>query len=382
MVLASDRAPPAGTLAGMGPSTRTAVTCTGLVKRFGSIEAIADVSLDAVAGEILAVLGPSGCGKTTFLRLVAGFERPDGGSVHLGDALVSGDGAFVPPERRRVAFVFQDYALFPHMTVAENVAFGIRGVPASSDRMARALDLVGLGGLDDRYPHELSGGQQQRVALARSLAPEPAIVLLDEPFSNLDADLRVRVRTEVRDILRSAEATAIFVTHDQEEAFEIADRIAVMRAGRIEQLGRPEEIYHTPTTRFVADFVGEAEFLPGRVDDGRLVTELGTFELIDAGLPAGPVELMLRPEDITLTLDPLRGDEVVGRRFQGPVNLSIVRLASGRTVTSAHSSQTLFRPGDRVRVQFRPDHLVLFRGEERAAWLPARVRTGTDPVER
>lgn len=366
---------PSGTLDHMrdeGP----AVVTDGLAKWFGSVSAVIDVSLDVASGEILALLGPSGCGKTTLLRLIAGFERPDEGTIELGGRFVAGRGSFVQPERRHAAFVFQDYALFPHMTVEDNVCFG---VPRSerADRLAPILDLVGLAGFGSRYPHELSGGQQQRVALARALAPEPEIVLLDEPFSNLDADLRARVRLEVREIIRTAGATAIFVTHDQQEAFEIADRVAVMREGRIEQVGRPEEIYHTPVTRFVADFVGQAAFLEATWDGDRLMTELGVL-VTTPGIPAGAGEIMVRPEDVQLSSDGTQGSEVVERRFQGPVSLTTVRLPSGRTIASAHSSQLVFRVGDRVGIRFLPDHLVLFRGDDRVAWIPTSERTGTD----
>jgi iron(III) transport system ATP-binding protein len=340
--------------------------------------AIDDATLAVTPGEILALLGPSGCGKTTFLRLVAGFERADAGRIDLGGRTVAHNGLFVLPERRRVGFVFQDYALFPHLSVAANVGFGVER-RERAERVARTLALVGLEGLGDRFPHELSGGQQQRVALARALAPGPAIVLLDEPFSNLDADLRERVRSEVRTILRMAGTSTIFVTHDQEEAFDIADRIAVMERGRIEQLGRPEEIYHTPQTRFVADFVGDADFLPAQVAGDHIQTELGSFALGGAAVEPGPVEIMLRPEDLHLTpTDDPAAAEVLGRRFQGPLSLSTVRLATGRIVTGAHSSQEIFAPGQRVEVRFLPDHLVLFRGERRVAWIPTRPKTGTD----
>ena len=218
------------------------VRCRGLTKIFGAVRAVDDMSLDVDPGEIVALLGPSGCGKTTFLRLIAGFERPDAGSVLLADEEVAGPGRFLPPERRRIGMVFQDYALFPHLSVADNVAFGLarrrrlsaRGAHRdAAESVGRLLALVGLEGLGARLPHEISGGQQQRVALARALAPAPAVVLLDEPFSNLDATLRAEVRAEVRGILREAGATAVFVTHDQEEALSLADRVAVMRAGHL-----------------------------------------------------------------------------------------------------------------------------------------------------
>ena len=365
-----------GTL-GRVPSVHT-IECMGLTKRFGPVVATDRAALDVEQGEILALLGPSGCGKTTFLRLIAGFERPDAGTIAFAGRVVAGPGTFVLPERRRVGFVFQDYALFPHLTVAGNVGFGVDRAERP-DRVERTLALVGLGGLGDRYPHELSGGQQQRVALARALAPRPEIVLLDEPFSNLDADLRERVRGEVRAILRTAGASTVFVTHDQEEAFDIADRIAVMNRGRIEQLGRPEEIYHTPATRFVADFVGDADFLPAEVAGDTLVTELGSYPLNGVAVAPGGVEIMLRPEDIELRpTERSDAPQVTARRFKGPLSLSTVRLPTGRVVTGAHSSQEIFSPGQRVDVGFLPDHLVLFRGEDRVAWVPTRVKTGTD----
>ncbi len=217
-------------------------------------------------GEILALLGPSGCGKTTTLRLIAGLESPDAGTITLRGQVVAGPGRAVPPEERGIGIVFQDYALFPHLTVADNVGFGAGAGGATGAASSTVLDLVGLGGFGPRYPHELSGGQQQRVALARALAPAPALMLLDEPFSNLDADLRAQMRDEVERILRTSGTTAVFVTHDQEEAFTLADRVGVLQAGRIEQLAPPQELYHRPATRFVAAFVGAADFLPGTGD--------------------------------------------------------------------------------------------------------------------
>lgn len=350
----------------------SALECRGLGKRFGGVRALDGVDLAVASGEIVSLLGPSGCGKTTFLRLVAGFERPDAGRVLIGDREMATTTTFVPPERRSVGFVFQDYALFPHLSVADNVAFGVR------DRgdAERALALVGLSTHAERYPDQLSGGEQQRVALARALAPSPSVVLLDEPFSNLDADLRARMRRDVREILRAARATAIFVTHDQHEALEIADRVALMFAGRIEQVASPEELYHLPATRMVADFVGEATFLPADVDGTVIVCELGTFPATD--VPSGPHQIMVRPEDVVLWSDPSGKGEVIARRFRGPVTMCDVRLESGRTVTAAHASHVLHVPGEHVRVAFQPDHIVLFDGERRTAWIPARAHTGTD----
>ena len=230
-----------------------------VAKRFGHVEAVRDADLAVQRGELLAVLGPSGCGKTTMLRLVAGFEEPDAGEVRVDDRVVAGSG-WVPPERRHVGMVFQDYALFPHLSVADNVGYGLprRGRVA---RVAEVLDLVGLGGLERRHPHELSGGQQQRVALARALAPQPAVVLLDEPWSNIDPLLRGAMRDDIARILRTAGVTVVLVTHDQEEAFSLADRIALMDAGRIAQVGTPEEMYYRPASRRVAEFVGATNFV-------------------------------------------------------------------------------------------------------------------------
>lgn len=352
-----------------------AVTIEQLTTRFGSILALDEVSIEVPAGRILAVLGPSGCGKTTLLRTIAGLERPSHGRILLGDRIVTEAGRLeVPAEQRGVGFVFQDYALFPHLSVSGNVGYGVRDRRHRDARVRASLELVGLGGLEDRYPGDLSGGQQQRVALARALAPEPSLILLDEPFSNLDADLRARVRVEVRDILRTAEATAIFVTHDQEEAFEIADLMAVMRDGRIEQIGPVETAYHTPQTRFVANFVGQASFVDATVDGGLIRCELGTFEIGD--MSDGPAELLVRPEDIELQAG--GSARVAWRRFQGPQNLYGVQLPSGIQVMSVKSSQTIHATGDPVRARFVPDHIVVFRGATQLGWVRARPRTGTD----
>ena len=277
----------------------TVIRCDGLVKDFGTVRAVDDVGLEVRRGEVLALIGPSGCGKTTCLRLIAGFEAPDGGRIELAGEVVAGAGRLVPPERRRVGMVFQDYALFPHLDVARNVGFGLarQGAAAARARVGEVLELVGLAGLESRFPHELSGGQQQRVALARALAPAPALVLLDEPFSNLDAALRSRVRADVRDILRRAGATAIFVTHDQDEALSLADQVAVLDRGRVLQAGPPEEVYAHPATPVVARLLGEANVLPGAASDGVATCELGRLAIDDAGLH-GAVELLLRPESI------------------------------------------------------------------------------------
>src|SRR5918992_1408571 len=280
------------------------VHLSGVTKQFGAVTAVSDAELCVERGEFLALLGPSGCGKTTLLRLIAGFERPDAGSVTVGETQVAGPGCFVAPERRRIGMVFQDYALFPHLTVEDNVAFGLGRRPREErDALTRrTLELVGLQHKARSYPHELSGGERQRVALARALAPEPEVVLLDEPFSSLDASLRADLRREVRDVLDEAGATAVFVTHDQEEALSIADELVVMAEGRVLQAGTPHQVYRAPATREVAALVGESNFLAGEVRNGVAHTPIG--RLSAPGLIDGPIELMFRPESVRLDRDP------------------------------------------------------------------------------
>jgi iron(III) transport system ATP-binding protein len=328
----------------------TVIRTRRLACAFGDVAAVDGVDLDVPRGLVLALLGPSGCGKTTMLRLIAGFEHPSAGTVEVDGVLVAGDGAWVPPERRRVGMVFQDYALFPHLTVAGNVAYGLRGRSRAQTRarVAEVLDLVGLTGLEQRYAHELSGGQQQRVALARALAPEPAVILLDEPFSNLDAALRAKVRADVRRILAEASATAIFVTHDQEEAFAVADEVAVMRDGRIAQRAAPEELYRTPASREVARFVGDADFLPGRSTGSRVETELGWMSLVS---PAhGPVEVVVRPEDVRLEPAADGRAVIVHREFYGHDQMMVLRLDTGRLVRARLGPETALRPGHRCHI--------------------------------
>ncbi|MEW6580205.1 MAG: ABC transporter ATP-binding protein, partial [Chloroflexota bacterium] len=278
---------------------RDAVVCRDLRKSFGSVRAVEAVSFTLRRGEVLALLGPSGCGKTTVLRLIAGLERPDGGTIHLGGRMVSGPGVFVPANRRRVGLVFQDYALFPHMTVEKNIAYGLAGRDNRRQRVAEMLALVGLDGLGGRYPHALSGGQQQRVALARALAPQPGMVLLDEPFSNLDVALRRQVREDVQRILRDAGVSAILVTHDQEEAMSLADRIGLLFDGALHQLGTPRDLYERPASRRAALFMGAANLVPGHAQGTLARTPLGEVRLIQPC--RGAVEVVLRPEELILS---------------------------------------------------------------------------------
>lgn len=334
----------------------------------GGRPAVDGLSLSLAPNELLAILGPSGCGKTTTLRLLAGFEKPDSGEIYVGGQLVAGRSAWSPPERRRVGMVFQDYALFPHLTVAQNISFGLRGLSGRQkrDRVEELLAVIGLQGYGDRYPHQLSGGQQQRVALARALAPRPAAVLLDEPFNSLDASGRAQVRHEVREILRREGAAAILVTHDQAEAFAMADRVAVLNAGRLEQVAPPTELYHAPATRFVARFLGLADFLPTQITSQRLETEAGT--LPNPGLPLGSsAEILLRPEDISLSPDPSGCAVVVGREFRGAALTYTLRLSCGQVLRSERPSTDVYHLGTRVRPELCPSHLVLFEGEKNIA---------------
>jgi iron(III) transport system ATP-binding protein len=320
-------------------------------KSFGLTRAVDAVTLAVHPGELFAVLGPSGCGKTTLLRLIAGFERPDGGSVTVGGHQVAGDGVWVAPEKRRIGMVFQDYALFPHLTVERNVAFGCRR--GDHDGARRALELVGLQHKADSHPHELSGGERQRVALARALAPGPDVVLLDEPFSSLDATLRADLRREVELILRDAGTSAILVTHDQEEALTLADRLALMRDGRIVQVGSPEDVYAQPAERWAAQFVGEVNVIPGVLRGESVHTEVGSFDLVSpaVGPPQGSVHIAVRPEQLEFRRGREANAEVIEREFRGHDVLYRLRHAAGRTLLVQLPSLELYEPGQQVFVR-------------------------------
>ncbi len=323
-----------------------AIRALGVRKVFGASVAVDGVDLVVEPGSLVALLGPSGSGKTTLLRMIAGFEAPDGGTVEVGGRVVAGPGVWEEPERRRVGMVFQDGALFPHLTVDGNVRFG----QPDAARADAALDLVGLGHRGQSYPHELSGGERQRVALARALAMDPEVVLLDEPFAALDAGLRTSLREEVAAILRSAGASALLVTHDQQEAMSMADRLVVMRAGRVVQAGPPEEVYARPASRWSAEFLGAADVVPGVAAAGSVTCVLGSFPA-DPAL-SGPVEVVVRPEGVALDLDDSGvAARVVGRSFYGHDQLVRLELADGLVVQSRVGGAAGWRPGDEVRVR-------------------------------
>lgn len=324
--------------------------------------AVRDISFSASEGEILCLLGPSGCGKTTILRAIAGFEPVRSGEIFLSGRLVSSSSGTVPTEARHVGMVFQEYALFPHLRVAENIAFGLRELSRAErrSRVQEMLHLTGLEGFDRRYPHELSGGQQQRVALSRALVQNPVVLLLDEPFSNLDPDMASRMRQELHVLLRRMKTTTILVTHDHDEAFAMADRIAVLNKGALEQMDTPEQIYHVPATPFVADFVGQADFIPGHVRQDMVHTELGEFPNTLKREDGASVVVMIRPDDIQLLPNKTAASRIVARQFRGSENLYTVRLPSGQLVHSSQSSTSVYQEGTAVELRVSATHTVLF----------------------
>ena len=325
----------------------------------------ASLSFSVEEGEIGCLLGPSGCGKTTMLRLIAGFEKPGAGEVRLRGKLLADTHTSLPPEARNIGVVFQDYALFPHLSVEKNIAFGLHGMDATSakKRVREMLDLVQLTTESHKYPHEISGGQRQRVALARALAPRPALLLLDEPFSNLDIDLRERLGLEVRALLRQLSTPALLVTHDQHEAFSIADKIGVMHDGRIEQWDTAYNLYHRPATRFVADFVGQGVLMQGRVlDEDRIDTELGLLPHCPgcALVPGQSVEVLLRPDDILHDDASDRQAEVLHKAFRGAEILYTLKLPSGANLLSLVPSHHNHEIGQKIGIKLEIDHVVAF----------------------
>lgn len=331
------------------------VQAIDITKRFNGTTALAGVDLVVEKGESLALLGPSGCGKTTLLRILAGLEVPDQGSVTVDDATLTDTDTFVPPEKRRIGMVFQDWALFPHLTVARNVAFGLDKAEISRGRVSEALEMVGLSHLAHRYPDELSGGQAQRVALARALAPRPRVLLFDEPFSNLDTGLRTRVRADVAALMREVGMTSVFVTHDQEESFVVGDRVAVMRAGRIVQVGRPSYVYQYPASPWVATFLGAANVLHGIATNGHASTAVGNVPLVDP--IRGPCQVVIRPEHLAVD----QGDRGVISSVEFYGHDTSYKLAlNGTTLLARVIAAPRFVPGDRVSVTYSGPEVVAF----------------------
>jgi iron(III) transport system ATP-binding protein len=342
----------------------------GLVKRFGEVAAVDGISLHLDTGEHLALIGPSGCGKSTILLMVAGLLAPDTGEILIGNRKVTGVGTWVEPDKRRVGMVFQDYALFPHLTVNDNIAFGLDRLPKPErrKRVEEVLALVGLEALSGRYPHELSSGQQQRVALARSLAPDPAVILLDEPFSNLDRTLRESLRIETKAVLQRAGATAVLVTHDHSEALGFGDRVAVMRAGHILQLGSPEDLFDFPEDEFVATFLGSADFLPAQRGDGGMVdSEVGTFGPVT--VPAeGQLSVMMRPHEVTFDPDASGPATIASREYQGATVLYELTLDSGSRLSCRRPPSPRYEVGARVRIRLIEGYPPVLFSEGRRIW--------------
>ncbi len=325
-----------------------ALICNNITKTFRDTTAVHDLSLSLNNGQFLALLGPSGCGKTTSLRLIAGLERPTSGTMQINSRTVAANDTWIPPNRRQIGLVFQDYALFPHMNVFRNITYGLHGPRHQQhQRMSELLELVGLSGLEKRMPYELSGGQQQRVALARALAPAPSIMLLDEPFSNLDAGLRLQVRQDMHRILKSTSVTVILVTHDQEEAFSFADEVGVMLDGTLQQIASPRSIYQTPATPNIASFVGTANFIPANANGDTAQCILGTVQL-HAPIH-GPVDLMLRPESLRLMPDEAGSAEIIQITYLGHDQLIKLHL-NDTTLLARSSPETHFFSGQRVRI--------------------------------
>lgn len=340
---------------------------------YGRSAVVNDLSLKLGEGEIGCLLGASGCGKTTVLRLIAGFETPTEGRIFLREQVIASRERQIAPEKRRIGMVFQDYALFPHLNIAENIGFGLgnHATDKANDRIEELLAIIGLAGLGHKFPHELSGGQQQRVALARALAPRPHLLLLDEPFSNLDVELRERLSLEVRNILKQTGTAAILVTHDQHEAFAVADVIGIMHAGRIEQWDTPYNLYHRPATRQVADFVGQGVFLPGQVIDHDTVQiELGTLksqlplECTQPCMTCGKgcaLDILIRPDDIVHDDHAPTHAEVVAKAFRGADFLYTLKLASGTQALSLVPSHHNHAIGEHIGIRLDVDHVVAFR---------------------
>jgi iron(III) transport system ATP-binding protein len=346
-------------------ASSAALRLASVSKRFGHTRAVVGVDLEVADGELLALVGPSGCGKSTLLRIVAGLTAADTGTVHIGEQLVDDGSRLADPEHRDVGLVFQEHALFPHMTVGDNLMFGLRGLTRDERRVRRDhwLEMIGLGGNASRYPHELSGGERQRVALARALAPHPRLMLLDEPFASLDPNRRAQIRTDVVRLLRDTGTAAVFVTHDQQEAMAVGDRVAVMRHGAIEQLDTPSAVFHRPVNRFVAGFMGEASLLA--VDAGTGLSELGVVPVTgtsDGTSDGAAAALVVRPTDVVLHgLGQTAGvpGEVIACEFRGATRLYTLRLPSGATVAASVPHTVELEIGSTVGMSLSSGHHVV-----------------------
>ena len=347
---------------------RNTLQVKDLVVSYGSQVALHATSVTVDDAQIGCLLGPSGCGKSTLLRTIAGLEKPRGGQIYIGERLVSAAHMIVPTEARQIGMVFQDIALFPHLTVAQNVAFGLTQLASAEkhERVDYLLELVGMAGTQERYPNSLSGGQQQRIALARALAPKPRILLMDEPFSGLDATLKETLVPEIRSIIVKEQMTALVVTHDQMEAFAMADKVVVMHAGHIEQSDSPYEIYHQPATRFVADFIGQGYFLPATVMNSEQVnTDIGVLNLpVETEHPPETlVDLLLRPDDVLHDDDSNYQGVIVEKQFKGTYFQYQVQLSNGRRLTCIASSHHNHAVGQSIGIRLDLDHIVLFNGK-------------------
>ena len=338
--------------------TEPLLICDGVSKRFGGVRALNRADLTVEEGALLALLGPSGCGKTTMLRLIAGFETPDEGEITLRGRLIASPKRSMPPEKRKVSMVFQDFALFPHLNVAANVAFGLPKGVNKAARVAELLSLVRLDGYELRMPHQLSGGQQQRVALARALGPKPDLLLMDEPFSNLDPAVRADVRREVRQLIRDVGITALIVTHDQEEALSLAGEVALMMNGEVLQVGTPAEIYSRPANRAVGEFLGAANFLPGEVKDSVVETPLGPVPVTASF--RGPADAMVRAEDLALTEAGGAPAEVLDVDYYGHDQMITARLETG-DVVRIRTLTSLVTAGQRISILVKGECFVFPR---------------------
>lgn len=339
---------------------------------YGKQQVVKDVSLNLLSGEIACLLGPSGCGKTTLLRAIAGFKSVQAGTIDSADQVLSSVSHTVATEKRSMGMVFQDFALFPHLTVAKNICFGIRNESKAYrfERLQDLLALIGLAGSGDKYPHELSGGQQQRVALARAIAPKPHLLLLDEPFSSMDVELRASLAKEIRSILKHEKITAVMVTHDQNEAFSMADQIGVLNQGSLLQWGDAKALYHFPKDAFVAQFVGQSNFLSGVIKDGFVETALGALSYkkqLNRALSAMPngesVKVLVRPEYIQVNQDLENKAELISREFRGGHYLYFMRLQSGEMVQALLPSQANYELGESLRIALLTDQVSIFRND-------------------